>query len=265
MSAQAFATFKPLTARGRGLGDAETPAICMPLIGSSRESLLVELKSLTPLRPDVFEWRADHFEALASLETVTDSALSLRRALGETPLIFTLRAQNEGGASQTLDPSAALQLVKRMAQSTLFDFVDLELAAGGSALRDVIDLAHQAGTQVIVSSHDFSTTPPSDELVDRLRRAKSLGADVAKLAVMPSDPSDVLRLMEVTREARRELDMPLVTMAMGPLGVASRAVGHLFGSSMTFASGLSTSAPGQLSIVGLREIFNILRSKNLPR
>lgn len=256
--------FKPMTARGRRLGDDDRPAICVPLIGTTRESLLAEVKSLAPLRPDVFEWRADHFGALASIEAVTEIGVSLRHALGEMPLIFTLRSVREGGAPQGLDERAALRLTRQMASSTLFDFVDLELAAEESALRAVIDVARQAGTQTILSSHDFSTTPPAHELHERLRRAQSLAADVAKLAVMPQDAADVLRLMEVTRQARCELDLPLITMAMGPLGVASRAVGHIFGSSMTFASGLSESAPGQLPIDELRTIFDILRAKTLP-
>lgn len=254
-----------MMARGRRLGDGEVPAVCMPLVGSARTSLLTEIKALLPLQPDVFEWRADHFEDLASLEAVTETALALRRAVGETPLIFTLRSAREGGMPQALDERSALALVQKMACSTLFDFIDLELATDEQSLRPLVSAAQEAGTQVILSSHDFVATPPNAVLHERLRHAKSLGADVAKIAVMPVDSSDVLRLMEVTREARYALDLPLVTMAMGPLGVASRAVGHLFGSSMTFAAGLVASAPGQLSIDELRKIFGIFKSRNPPR
>lgn len=254
-----------MMARGRRLGEGETPAVCMPLVGSACTSLLAEIRALLPQQPDVFEWRADHFESLASLETVTETALALRRALGDVPLIFTLRSVREGGMPQTFDERYALALMQKMACSTLFDFIDLELATDEQSLRPLVRSAQESGTQVILSSHDFVATPPSAALHERLRHAKSLGADVAKIAVMPVDSSDVLRLMEVTREARHALDLPLVTMAMGSLGVASRAVGHLFGSSMTFAAGLVASAPGQLSIEELREIFGILRSRNLPR
>lgn len=265
MSHTRSTTFKPLMVRGRRLGDDNAPAVCVPLVGSTRTGLLAEVKSLLPLQPDVFEWRADHFEAQASLEAVTETALALRHALGETPLIFTVRSAREGGAAHALDEPAALRLTEKMATSTLFDFVDLELAVNESALRAAIETARQAGTQVILSSHDFRATPPSVELLARLHRAKALGADVAKIAVMPADSADVLRLLEVTREARNELDLPIVAMAMGPLGVVSRAVGHLFGSSMTFASGLSASAPGQLPIEDQRKVFEILTAKNPPR
>jgi len=265
MSAPAIAAFKPMTARGRSLGEDGAPALCVPLIGSALGSLLAEVKSLIPSRPDVFEWRADRFAALASLDAVAEAALALRRAVGGAPFIFTLRSPREGGAPQPLDAQAALRLSGQMASAALFDFVDLEIAADEAALRNTIAAAKAAGTQVILSSHDFATTPPVAAMLERLRRMSALGADVAKLAVMPGDPADVLRLLEATRQARVELDLPLVTMAMGPLGVASRAFGHLFGSSMTFASGLGASAPGQLPIDDLRKILQILRAKNPPR
>ena len=265
MSGHVADAFKPMMVRGRRLGDEDAPAICMPLIGSTRVSLLAEAQSLLPRKPDLLEWRVDHFEDIAADDAVAEAALALRRAVGEMPLIFTLRSMREGGAPQPLDEDAALRLVQKMSDSGLFDFIDLELTADKSALRTVIEAARGAGTQVILSSHDFALTPLSAALHERLRRAQSLGADVAKLAVMPSNSADVLRLLEVTREAHRTLDLPLVTMAMGSLGVASRAIGHLFGSSMTFASGVGASAPGQLPIEDLRKIFQIFRAKNPPR
>lgn len=265
MTPPSISPFKPILVRGTALGKADTPAICVPLIGSSHASLLAEVKSLLPQQPDIFEWRADGFEGITSLDAVADVALALRRALGQTPMIFTVRSAREGGAPQRLTESATFGLIRKMAASTLFDFVDIELALSEVPLLSAIHAAQEAGTQVILSSHDFAATPPSAELMNRLQRAKSLGADVAKLAVMPVNPADVLRLMQVTHEARCRFDMPLITMSMGQLGVASRAMGHLFGSSMTFAAGLAASAPGQLPIDEVRKVFEVLRSRTLPR
>ena len=71
--------------------------------------------------------------------------------------------------------------------------------------------------------------------------------------------SDVLRLMtETLRFAEKHSDLTLVTMAMGELGKITRVASDSFGSSWTFASVGTTSAPGQLSLsemLTIREIF----------
>ena len=54
-------------------------------------------------------------------------------------------------------------------------------------------------------------------------------------------------------------------MAMGPLGLVTRAFGHLLGSSLSFAAGVSASAPGQIPVADLRSLFDIVTAKNPPR
>ena len=65
--------------------------------------------------------------------------------------------------------------------------------------------------------------------------AKDLGADIAKLAVMPKDYSEVLTLFGATLKARTEaVKVPILTMSMGPEGEVARGAGGLFGSDLTF-------------------------------
>jgi 3-dehydroquinate dehydratase-1 len=47
-------------------------------------------------------------------------------------------------------------------------------------------------------------------------------------------------------------------MTMGPLGVATRMVGGVFGSSLSFAIGEGASAPGQMPIADLAAVFAAL-------
>ena len=86
-----------------------------------------------------------------------------------------------------------------------------------------------------------------------------LGADVAKIAVMPQSMDDVLALLAATERASRNVDIPLVSMAMGPLGAVTRAAGWIFGSAMTFAVGASSSAPGQMPIEDVRLVVEALQ------
>src|SRR5438105_2971047 len=91
------------------------------------------------------------------------------------------------------------------------------------------------------------------------RTGDALVADVAKIAVMPQSMDDVLALLAATSRASRSLVIPLVSMAMGPLGAVTRANGWLFGSAMTFAVGASSSAPGQMPIEDVRNAVAIMK------
>src|SRR5207237_7681533 len=115
------------------------------------------------------------------------------------------------------------------------------------------------------SFHDFKATPPADALVQRFERAAALGADAGKIAEMPQSLEDVLTLLAATARASASASIPLVSMAMGPLGAVTRASGWLFGSAMTFAVGASSSAPGQMPIDDVRAAIEVLQCAVLPR
>jgi len=95
--------------------------------------------------------------------------------------------------------------------------------------------------------------------VAKFLHAEQLGADVAKLAVMPRDLDDVLTLLCATREASKKLRIPLISMSMGPYGAMTRLFGWTFGSALTFAVGASSSAPGQVPIEDLNTVLHILQ------
>ena len=72
------------------------------------------------------------------------------------------------------------------------DAIDVEQFTRPDVLDQVVEAARAAGVAVVMSSHDFTGTPPHDEIVSRLLRQQELGADVVKLAAMPATPADVL-------------------------------------------------------------------------
>ena len=253
-------SFRPLTVRGQPLGKSGEAAVCLPLMAPDSSRLDSELQTLLALSPDVIEWRVDHFAA-DTIDSVMVAASRLRREAGATPLIFTLRSEVEGGAKFSLDTRNAVPLMIRAAESSCFEFIDVELSLPSDVAQNIIDTAHQNDVQVIGSSHHFSETPSEESIVATLSNAAKIGADVAKIAVMPKVISDVVTLLAATERASRELRIPLITMAMGSLGVVTRVFGGMFGSALTFAAGTKTSAPGQLPIETLREILDAARSK----
>ena len=125
--------------------------------------------------------------------------------------------------------------------------------------RDKEDI-FELGDHVAFVTHGdvYGVSWGEEELVSR---AQEMGADVAKIAVMPQSREDVMTLMEATMEADHSLDIPVVTMSMGRLGVLSRLAGTLTGSAMTFASVGEASAPGQIPIEQMRVFCQLLSMK----
>jgi 3-dehydroquinate dehydratase I len=139
------------------------------------------------------------------------------------------------------------------------DLVDFEMGNDPAHVAAVREAARSAGLQLVLSFHDFNATPAAEALLARFAQAQSLGADVAKVAVMPRSTEDVLTLLSATERACHSLSIPVVSMSMGPLGAVTRACGWTFGSAMTFAVGEGSSAPGQMPIEDIRQAIDILQ------
>lgn len=250
---------KPMHARGKTLNVNGQPLISAPLVAATREALLDELAQILPKKPDIVEWRVDFFEAIGDIAAAVATANALRNVAGETPIIFTRRAAHEGGNAISVSEEAVVALYEAMCASASVDFIDYELSQAPEHRARLRAASAAHGVGMIASFHNFQLTPPQHELVEILMRAEQQGADVAKLAVMPKSPADVLVLLAATEEASARMNIPLITMSMGGIGAMTRACGWMFGSALTFAVGQSNSAPGQMPIGELRAALQIMQ------
>jgi 3-dehydroquinate dehydratase I len=237
----------------------ETPLICTPLVGKTRDRVLAEAASVLGKKPDVIEWRVDFFAAIGDTAAVLDTAKALRAAAGKLPVIFTRRSIKEGGESIPIEDEKVVDLYEAVSASRLVDFIDFEMSNDPEHVRRVRASTRAHETRLILSYHNFGYTPGVEFLVQRFLEAERLGADVAKVAVMPRDRHDVLALLAATAQADDKAKIPLISMAMGPLGAVTRMVGGLFGSSLSFAVGEAASAPGQIPIADLVTVYDIIR------
>jgi 3-dehydroquinate dehydratase-1 len=244
--------------RGRKLG-GETPLVCAPLVGKTREDVLAEAATVIAKKPDVIEWRVDHFASIGDTAAVLDAGRALRAAAGDTPIIFTRRSVKEGGAPIAIDDGGVVALYDAVGAAGIVDFLDFEMGNDAGHVRRIRDDARGHGVRTIFSYHNFKETPGQDFLVKRFLEAERLGGDVAKVAVMPRDRKDVLTLLAATAEADDATRIPLISMSMGPLGAVTRMVGGLFGSSLSFAVGSASSAPGQMPIADLNAVYEVIR------
>jgi 3-dehydroquinate dehydratase I len=250
---------KAITLRGKPLGGARFPAICAPLVGRTRDALLAETATVAGKKPDLIEWRVDFFDRIEDAKAVAGLAGLIKAAAQGIPILFTCRSSREGGEKIALSQSEVVNLHRAVCESGHVDFIDFEMGNEPEHVRQVREFSRAHATQLILSFHDFQRTPTVDELNERFARAEQLGADVAKVAVMPRDMQDVLTLLAATLQSSQALRIPLISMSMAGWGAVTRLCGGAFGSALSFAVGQNASAPGQMPIEELDAALAILR------
>lgn len=234
------------------------PKICVPITGRAREEIQQRMEELKKTEPDLAEWRADWYKDVRDEDKLQDILTLLREGLGDLPLLVTFRTSREGGEQEISAPDYE-KFLNQVLNSKKADLIDVELFMGEDLLQNISISAHQTGTAVVASSHDFQKTPPKEELIFRLCRMQELGADLLKLAVMPQNAGDVLTLLQATWEMNQlYAKQPVITMSMGGKGVISRLSGEIFGSALTFASAGQASAPGQIAVEDLKNVLRTL-------
>lgn len=246
----------PVTLRSVSIGTG-IPKICLPIVGTSEMEILQQASAFAFYPHDIVEWRVDWFEAVTDLDHVKRCAQELRRLLGETPLLFTFRTKDEGG-ERSISDTDYIQLNSFVAQHQLADALDVELFRGDDVVRTIVSQAHENNTAVVISNHNFTQTPPEDEIVSRLQRAEQIGGDILKIAVMPQTARDVITLLAATEQAHHLCRQPLITMSMGQLGMVSRVAGETFGSAVTFGAAGMASAPGQMPAAALQRVLQAM-------
>lgn len=249
---------RPIEINGKVLGEGKRPLVCVPLVGRKRAAILAELAKVVEKRPDLIEWRADFFDGVGNFDEVVDVAAQISGAAARTPVIFTCRTSAEGGEPTSLPDGEVVGLYARVCEGRCADIIDYELGNVPERVRHLREISHRHGVKMILSYHDFTRTPVLSVLEETFVAAERMGADIAKVAVMPADLNDVLTLLAATLRANERLKIPLMSMSMGTLGSLTRIFGWAFGSAVTYAVGDGGSAPGQVPIEDMRTVFDIL-------
>jgi len=190
--------------------------------------------------PDFFELRLD---ALAnSLGEVAANIPHLR-----APIILTARHPKEGGLG-SLTSRKREALLRRFLDSAAL--VDVELRFVRQMAGLVLELRRrQIG--LLLSSHDFHTTPDVRELHRLTRQAAMFRPAIFKLATHTDWQAQLDRLATYLSEKNR-YPFPIAVMGMGRLGFPSRRQFDRIGSALTYASLDTAKVEGQPSLDQLR-------------
>jgi 3-dehydroquinate dehydratase-1 len=250
---------KLIAVNGKPLGGGGLPIIITPLVGNTKAAVLDEVAAIAPKKPDLLEWRIDFFEGIGNSGLVVETARAIRAASGGIPVLLTRRNTTEGGQPIAIAEPAVVAMYTEACRARCVELIDYELSNAPEDLKRLRIVSAEHGVAMIMSYHNFQLTPEPAVMDGKFIEAERLGADVAKVAVMPRDPQDVLTLLAATYRASQTIRVPLITMSMGGVGSLSRVMGWVYGSAATFAVGKSSSAPGQIAIEDLRAVLATVR------
>lgn len=241
------------------LGDGGAKVI-IPVTGRTEQEVREQGATLANRELDIVEWRIDMFGEATDPTAVLRAGTSLVDSSGGLPLLCTFRTPAEGG-SAPVTPDEYVAVYDAIIGAGIADAVDVELRYDRAAGDGVQELAHAAGIPVIGSWHNFDSTPPCEDIVALLDEMAARGFDVAKVAAMPHAAADVFSLLLATSEVTgRDTHIPVLTMAMGGLGVISRLAAPVSGSCATFAMVGAASAPGQVPVDDIRPVLALLEA-----
>ena len=233
----------------------DRPKICVPLVGRSAEEIIAQADQIRQSQRssaiDMVELRGDYLDILPDYEVLDRLLAKVAEILPEKVLLFTIRSEAEGGEKLAFTTPTIYEINRHVIEKATADMVDIELFSGAEQAEEMIGIAKEKGVKIIMSNHDFQTTPDASTIVNRLRSMQDLGADVAKIAVV-----NLLAATAMMQEAYAEV--PVVTMSMGKMGAISRISGQVFGSAITFASFAEASAPGQIPVDKMDEALTLI-------
>lgn len=220
-----------------------TPRIIAPFTDGTPSEIIEEAEREYL---DIAEARVDLFESFEPQHVVEQV-----QRITKVPVIVTIRSLVEGGKWIRADEER-LELFETLIP--YIDAIDIEITSA-SILDRVVKQAKESQKLIIISYHNFESTPDLDTLVYYLEKAKQSGADVVKIATYVLDTSDIQTLATLII-SKSEGD--LLVSGMGSIGIKTRILFPALGSLATYAFLDRSTAPGQLSVKETYECLKLL-------
>jgi len=187
--------------------------------------------------PDFFELRLDCLSG-----SINKGKLSMLTA----PLILTARDPREGGVND-LPIQRRRELLRRFLPHAAL--IDVELHSF-TAFESIVDVARKQNVGIILSFHDFESTPSLGILHAIARKAKSLGADILKIATRADTCEALSRLVDFLHS--KDADLPVSVMGIGKFGLRSRRELTSRGSVLNYCSLSRANVNGQPTLSQIR-------------
>lgn len=230
------------------------PRICIALGISDPAKLLETAHREAEAGESFLEFRLDYLnppeQGLDVIRTV------LERHPGCTILATCRRHQNHGKFNGSIEEQIRIleAAVDAGAQA-----VDVEIESGELASEKLEKIRQNA--KLIVSYHNFESTPQVDAVLKRMARVP---ANAYKLVTTARKPSDCGRILTLARSNPR---IPLIVLAMGETGFPTRVLSTSFCGLYTYAAPLSSegTATGQVTAKLLRHLYRVEKLSKIAK
>ena len=224
------------------------PRICIALGLPTADKLLDQARREVEAGEGFFEFRLDY------LPKPEQGAAVISDLLAEFPGCLILatcrRHQNQGRFNGSIEEQIR---VLELAVDHGAKAVDIEVESAASpAIRGRLDTLRNRA-KLIVSYHNFESTPALDAI---LRRLVQVPADAYKIVTTARKQSDNSRVLSL---AATHPKTPLILLAMGETGFPTRVLSPLHGGLYTYAAPNTQdgTASGQCSSRAMRSLYRV--------
>ncbi|MDD3033973.1 MAG: type I 3-dehydroquinate dehydratase [Bacteroidales bacterium] len=134
------------------------------------------------------------------------------------------------------------------------EWVDIEIECDKGYMRELAKYAKAHDCKVIISYHNYQSTPDKEYLERIIEKSISEGADLVKIATMSNNDNDNSTLLSLYKPGRA-----ILSIGMGEHGRVTRIEALKRGAPFTFviAPGSHESAPGQYSEDEMKKLLGI--------
>ncbi|XP_020400438.1 shikimate dehydrogenase 1 isoform X1 [Zea mays] len=225
--------------------------VCVPATARAPREMAAELAAAAALGADVAELRLD---CLAGFAPRRDLPVILAKPR-PLPALVTYRPKWEGGEYEGDDESRFEALLLAMELGA--EYVDVELKVADKFMK-LISGRKPDNCKLIVSSHNYETTPSSEELANLVAQIQATGADIVKIATTATEIVDVAKMFQILVHCQ-EKQVPIIGLVMNDRGFISRVLCPKYGGFLTFGSLKKgkESAPAQPTAADLINLYNI--------
>jgi 3-dehydroquinate dehydratase/shikimate dehydrogenase len=222
------------------------PRICVALGSTSPAALAQAAESEYKDGNTFLEFRLDYL-------TTPESGIALIEKFVKTRpdarVLATCRLAGHNGHFKGTIDHQTLLLAKAAAAGAFA--IDLEIESAERAGAAVESLREH--TPVIISYHNFDSTPSLEPVLGRLLKVR---ADVYKLATFARKPTDSLRLVEFLKQHHKT---PLIAFTMSEQGLCTRVLSPALGGLFSYAAPADAdgTAPGQIPARVMKGLYRI--------
>lgn len=244
---------KIISVRDRRMGGG-TRNICIPIHGKTFEEVKIQIERVVEEEPDFIEWRADFFQG-KNLDDKVEVVEYFQKQIPNIPIIYTPYYEdlNLRSAQEMIDE--ILLLISKVK----IDIVNINIRNIEELSSYIVDKINECGSYCMLTTRYLQNTPSNEEMMAILLKMDYLNADIVQLVVKPDTYSDSLRMLEVSeRYSKRQNSVPIVATAFSELGLISRLLGDVFGSTLTYAYTISPTITGQMTVDEIKIIHKIL-------